>query len=209
MSKPWLEFYDAEVPDRLEIPPIIIPDLLTNAARKHPNHTATVFLGARLTYSRLKQQVDKLAAALHRLGISKGDRVAIMMPNCQPAVIAYYATLSLGAGTVMTKPLYVERELEHQWGDSGGEVVISFDLFWPQIDAVKQKLPIKHVILGGIQDYMPLVKKTLTPFELRRRGKWVKVTYNDTVHSFKKLINGKHGPPPQVEINPEDLACLQ
>jgi len=209
MSRPWLKFYDAEVPDTLEIPPITIPDLLKNAAERHPNQTATVFLGARLTYSELKQQVDKLAAALHHLGVSQGDRVAIMMPNCPPTVIAYYATLSLGAVTVMTNPLYVERELEHQWGDSGVKVVMSLDLFWPQIEAVKQKLSINHVILGGIQDYMPLVKKTLAPLELRRQGKWVKVDYGDTVHSFKKLMSQSHSSPPQVEINPEDLACLQ
>lgn len=209
MSKPWLKFYDDEVPETLEIPPFTIPDLLKNAAQKHPNQTATVFLGARLTYSQLQQQVDKLAAALHALGVSKGDRVAIMMPNCPPTVIAYYAALSLGAVTVMTNPLYVERELEHQWGDAGVKLVISLDLFWPQIEAVKQKVPISHVILGGIQDYMPLIKKTLTPLELRRRGKWVNVNYSDTVHSFKKVINRQSGPPPPVEINPDDLACLQ
>ncbi len=209
MVKPWLEFYDNEVPKELDIPPLILPDLLKNAAERHPNQTATVFLGARLNYSRLKQQVDKFAAALHGLGIARGDRVAIMMPNCPQAIIAYYATLSLGAVTVMTNPLYVERELEHQWGDSGIETVISLDLFWSQIEAVRQKLPIKHVILGGIQDYMPLVKKTVTPFVLRGKGKWVKVKYGDTVHAFKKLISRSSGQLPAVEIKPEDLACLQ
>jgi long-chain acyl-CoA synthetase len=123
--------------------------------------------------------------------------------------MAYYATLSLGAVTVMTNPLYVERELEHQWGDSGVEIVISLDLFWPQIEAVREKLRIKHAILGGIQDFMPLVKKTLTPLELRRRGKWVDVKYGDGVHSFKKLLSHQHDSPPEVELEPNDLACLQ
>ena len=208
MSKPWLAFYDKEVPQELHIPEMTIPDLLRRAAEHHPKHHACVFMGARMDFDHLKQQVDKLAAALHELGVAKGDRVAIMMPNCPQAIIAYYATLSLGAVTVMTNPLYVERELLHQWGDSGTEVVISLDLFWPQIEAVKDKLPINHVILSGIQDYMPLVKKTLAPIALKRKGKWVDVTYNDTIHSFKKLISHPHDPP-QVDLIPDDLACLQ
>jgi long-chain acyl-CoA synthetase len=209
MSKPWLEFYDDEVPDKLEIPFLTIPDLLKNAAERHPKQTALVFLGARLNYRQLKQQVDRFAAALYALDIGQGDRVAIMMPNCPQAVIAYYATLLLGAVTVMTNPLYVERELKHQWGDSGVKIVISLDLFWPQIEAVRQKLPIEHVVLGGIQDYMPLVKRILAPLELRRRGRWVKVRYGDRTHSFKKLVNSRHGRPPVLDLDPDSLACLQ
>jgi len=209
MSKPWLKFYDAEVPAELVIPPLTIPDLLRHAAEKYPKHTATVFMGARMNYSQLKQQVDKLAAALHDLGIRQGDRVAIMLPNCPQTIIAYYATLSLGAVAVMTNPLYVERELEYQWGDSGVKAVISLDIFWPRIEAVRQKLPLEHVILGGIQDYMPVAKKLLAPLELRRQGKWVDVTYTDSVHPFKKLIDQHHLPLPIVDLHPEDLACLQ
>jgi long-chain acyl-CoA synthetase len=109
----------------------------------------------------------------------------------------------------MTNPLYVERELEHQWGDSGVKVVISLDIFWPRIEAVRQKLPIEHVVLSGIQDYMPVAKKLLAPLELRRQGKWVDVTYTDSVHAFKKLLD-RHSPhPPTVDLHPEDLACLQ
>lgn len=209
MSKPWLAFYDDEVPAELTIPPLTIADLVNNSARNHPKQTAVVYMGTRLSYSQLKQQVDRLAAALHHLGIRKGDRVAIMMPNCPQTIIAYYATLSLGAVAVMTNPLYVERELEYQWGDAGVETIISLDLFWPQIEAVRQRLPIKQCILGGIQDYMPLVKRTLAPFALKRKGKWVEVKYSETVHPFKKLLGRPHKPPPPVDLSPEDLACLQ
>jgi long-chain acyl-CoA synthetase len=209
MTKPWLAFYDADVPETLNIPPIALPDLLVRAAENYPDQTACVFMGARMKYRQLKKQVDRLAAALNNLGVRPGDRVAIMMPNCPQAIIAYYATLSLGAVTVMTNPLYVERELIHQWGDSGTEYVISLDLFWERIEAVKQQLPLKHVILGGIQDYMPFVKRTLAPFALRRQGKWVNVSYSDTVHRFKKLIASSYPAPSPVEIAPTDLACLQ
>lgn len=209
MSKPWLKFYDDEVPDELLIPPLTLPDLLRQAAKNYPRQTATIFMGARLTYAQLQQHVDKLAAGLHHLGISKGDRVAIMMPNCPQAIIAYYAVVSLGGVVIMTNPLYVERELEHQWGDSEVEIVISLDLFWPKIEAVKQKLPLQHVILTGAHEYLPFFKRTLAPLALRRQGKWVDVTYSDTVHSFQELIKKQRHRPPAVYISPDDLACLQ
>jgi long-chain acyl-CoA synthetase len=166
-------------------------------------------MGTRMNYGQLKQQVEKLAVALHGLGVRKGDRVAIMLPNCPQTVIAYYATLSLGAVTVMTNALYVERELEYQWGNSGVKVVIGLDIFWPRIEAVRSKVAIEHVILTGIQDYMPIAKKLLAPLELRRQGKWVDVSYADTIHSLKKLIGRQRRQFSPVELSPTDLACLQ
>ncbi len=208
-ANPWLKFYDAEVTAELVIPPLTIPALLEHAAAKYPKHTATIFMGARLTYRQLKEQVDRLAAALHHLGVGKGDRVALMLPNCPQTIIAYYATLSLGAVTVMTNPLYVERELEYQWGDAGVKVVISLDIFWPRIAAAQKNLGFERVILTGIQDYMPFAKRMLAPLELRRQGKWIKVPYSGSIHAFKKLIDRSHPQPPPVDLSPADLACLQ
>lgn len=82
--------------------------------------------------------------------------------------------------------------MEHQWCDASVEIIPSLDLFWPQIEAVRERLSLKHVILGGIQDYMPLIERTLAPIELKRKGKWVAVPYGETVHVFKKLISRKH-----------------
>ena len=209
MEKPWLKFYDEEVSPSLTIPSLTVPDLLGRAAKNYPHQTACVFMGARINYRRLKQDVDRLAAALHQLGIEPGDRVAIMLPNCPQAIIAYYAVLSLGAVAVMTNPLYVERELEHQWGDAGVKAVIGMDLFWQRIEAVRQKLPLAQIILTGIQDYMPHLKRWLAPLLLRRQGKWVNVTYGNGVHPFRRLLKGGAATPPVVNIHPEELACLQ
>ena len=209
MSKPWLKFYDNEVPDELVIPPLTIPELLQNAASTYPHQIATIFYKARLTYAQLKADVDKLAAGLYELGVRKGDRVAIMFPNSPQAIIATYATLSLGAVAVLTNPLYVKRELEHQWGDAGVKVVLSLTLFWPRIEAVRQNLAIEHVVLAGIEDYMPTMKKFLAPLALRRQGKWISVSYSDRVHAFKKLISQSHASLPPIDLKPEDLACLQ
>ena len=90
MNRPWLNFYDEGVPHRLEYPSITVPEYLHQSARRYPTQVATMFLGSRLTYRQLKAQVDHLASHLYQMGVRKGDRVAIMLPNCPHTVIAYY-----------------------------------------------------------------------------------------------------------------------
>jgi long-chain acyl-CoA synthetase len=209
MKRPWLEFYDEGVPHTLEYPSITVPEYLRRSAQRYPSQVATIFLGARLTYRQLKAQVDDLAGHLYQMGIRKGDRVAIMLPNCPQMVIAYYATLSLGAVTVLTSPLYVERELEHQWGESGVETVFVLDLLWPRVEALRHKLPLSRVIVTGVQDYLPFPKNILFPFRARSQGRWVTVPYRDGVFPFKQLVRGGPGPSPAADLSPDDLACLQ
>jgi long-chain acyl-CoA synthetase len=209
MKRPWLKFYDEDVPHNLEYQPITVPEFLRRSAGRYPSQVATTFLGSRLTYGQLKTQVDHLAGKLHKMGVGKGDRLAIMLPNCPQMVISYYATLSLGAVTVLTNPLYVERELEHQWSESGVETVFTLDLLWPRVEAIRQRLPLKRVIVTGIQDYLPFPKNVLFPFRARRQGRWVKVPAGDGVFRFKQLVRGVADPFPPAQLTPDDLACLQ
>ena len=203
MKRPWLEFYDDGVPHTLEYPSITLPEYLRQSAQRYPSQVATMFLGSRLTYRQLKAQVDHLAGQLHAMGVRKGDRVAIMLPNCPQTVIAYYATLSLGAVTVLTSPLYVERELEHQWAESGVETVFVLDLLWPQVEGLRRKLPLKRVIVTGIQDYLPFPKNLLFPFRARGQGKWVKIPFGDGVYRFKRLVRSGAAPPPRPDLPPD------
>lgn len=209
MNRPWLKHYDPDVPHKLNIPETLISDFLQHAAASYPRQTATVFMGARLTYRQLYDLVENFAAALYSLGVRQGDRVAIMLPNSPQVVIAYYAVLRLGAVTVMTNPLYVERELEHQWGDAGAKLVIALDLMFEKTQAACQTLGIETIVVTGVQDFAPLTRRFLIPLELRRRGVWVDVPYSDTVLSFRKLCQQKLEAPPRPDITSEDLACLQ
>jgi long-chain acyl-CoA synthetase len=196
MKRPWLSFYDEGVPHTLEYPSITVPEYLRRAAEHYPTQVATVFLGGRLTYRQLKTQVDQLAAQLHAMGVRKGDRVAIMLPNCPQTVIAYYATLSLGAVTVLTSPLYVERELEHQWAESGVETAFVLDLLWERVEPLRNKLPLKRIIVTGVQDYLPFPKNVLFPFRARREGQAVDVPFGDKIIPFKQLVGGELAPLP-------------
>jgi long-chain acyl-CoA synthetase len=209
MDRPWFKFYDEGVPHTLEVPPITVPDFLRESAQKYPSQVATVFMGARLTYRQLKERVDRFAAGLMDLGVRKGDRVSIMLPNCPQAIIAYYATLSLGAVAVMTNPLYVERELEHQWTDAGVETAVILDRLWPRVQKVRPQTPLRRVIVTGIQDYLPFPKNLLYPLKARHEGTWVDIPHQEGVVSFRRLVAHQPRIGPEIEVKPNDLACLQ
>lgn len=208
MERPWFKFYDEGVPHSLTYPPITVPDLLRLSAERYPAQVATVFLGARIAYRKLEGQVDCFAAGLADLGVSRGDRVAIQLPNCPQTIIAYYATLSLGAVAVLTNPLYVERELVHQWGDAGVETAVILDRLWPRVEKVRGQTPLKRVIVTGIQDYLPFPRNLLYLLKARRDGAPTSVPRQEGVIPFKRLIS--HAPTsPHVDLSPDDLACLQ
>jgi len=212
MERPWFQFYDEGIPPTLDlqIPDLTVPDFLKQAVQKHPRQTATVFMGARLTYRKLYQKTQRLASALYQLGVRKGDRVAVILPNCPQMVISYYAILMVGGVTVLTNPLYVERELEHQWGDAEAKLVITLDLLFPKVRAACGKLGISPIIVTGLQDYLPIAKKLFLPFQLRRQGRWVNVDYQEGhVFAFRDLTEKRQPDLPLVSLTPDDLACLQ
>jgi long-chain acyl-CoA synthetase len=208
-SRPWLRFYDAGVAHSIEIPPVTVPEFLRRSAEQHPNQIATVFLGARLTYLRLLEDANRFAHGLAGLGVKRGDRVAIMLPNCPQTIIAYYATLSLGAIAVMTNPLYTEPELVRQWNETGVEVAVALDRLWPRVRAVRAAVPLRQVIVTGIQDYLPFPKNLLFPIKARREHTWVDVPTGADTQSFRQVMRGQPVSDPGVTLHPDEVACLQ
>ncbi|MCS7259928.1 MAG: long-chain fatty acid--CoA ligase [Anaerolineae bacterium] len=209
LQRPWLRFYDEDVPRTLTYDPVTIPDFLRTSARRFPRHEALVFMGRRITYAQLHHMVERVAYALSQLGVRKGDRVAIMLPNCPQTVIAYYAALSIGAVAVLTNPLYVERELEHQWGEAGTETAVVLDLLWPRVAAVRTRLPLKRIIVTSIQDFLPFPKNVLFVLQRRRQEKRARIPYGESVIPFRALLTRSEVHSPPVSLSPDDLACLQ
>ncbi|MGD8704262.1 MAG: AMP-binding protein, partial [Syntrophobacterales bacterium] len=132
MEKAWHRFYDKGVPFEIDPPEDPLHRQLEKSARDFPQVIATEFVGARLTYQQLADQVSRFAASLSGLGVKPGDRVAIMLPNCPQTVISYYAVLSMGGVAVMTNPMYVEREMIHQFNDAGVKVLVGLDHLFPR-----------------------------------------------------------------------------
>ncbi|MGQ9558824.1 MAG: long-chain-fatty-acid--CoA ligase [Desulfurispora sp.] len=207
----WLNHYPPGVPASLTYPRATLYDALRETAGRYPHHTATIFMDGRLTYRQLLEQVDKMAAALQKqLGVQKGDRVALMLPNLPQMVIAYYAVLAAGAVCVGVNPMYTERELSHQIKDAGAKVIILLDLLYPKVEAVREKSGLEKLVVTGIKDYLPFPKNLLYPLKARREGQLAHIPRRPDIYWFSRLINQSDGLFQRPDIDPEkDLAVLQ
>ena len=197
MEKIWLKNYDYFVPESIRYPSIPLFQLLELTCVKYDENVATIFFDQKLTYGEIRDQVRRLAAALKDMGVKKGDRVAIMLPNSPQFIISYYGVLEAGGVIANISPLHVERELEYEFNDSGAETLIYLDLFDERIQAVKGKSPLKRIIASSITDYME------TPADPN-------VEKDADTYYFKEVIAGSEPEVPDVDIDPEnDLAALQ
>ncbi|WP_102125134.1 long-chain-fatty-acid--CoA ligase [Deinococcus planocerae] len=209
MERPWLAHYEPGVPRDFTPSGDVLPDLLRRSAERYPDRAALTFLGRTTTYGRLWQDAGRFAAALQGLGVRPGERVSVMLPNCPQFVVAFYGALLAGGAVVNTSPLYVASELEHQLLDSGSETLILLDAFYPRYQEIAARVPVKRVIVTGIQDALPFPKNVLYPLKARREGTWVDVKAGGTVFHFGSLVRS-HAPAPQpVTIRPDDVALLQ
>jgi len=218
MEKVWYKFYDPGVPQSITYPLIPLYKFLDDSAAKYPDRPALVFggkvgkrfLGSQITYRKLKELVDRFATALQALGVKKGSKVAVHLPNCPQFVIAYYGALKAGATVVPTNPLYVERELEYQFNNAGVETVVTLTRFYPLIRNIKPKTPLKNIIVTNIKEYFPpLLKLLFTIAVEKKEGHRLEGELVEGTVMFQDLI-AKYPPnPAPVEINPqEDIACL-
>jgi long-chain acyl-CoA synthetase len=209
MERVWYKHYDPQVPHGIECPDECLPTFIQKNALNLPHHTATEFFGARLSYAALWDQILRFANALIRHGVTPGKKVAIMLPNCPQTVIAYYATLWLGGVVVLTNPLYVERELEYQWGDAEVEFAIVLDHLYPRVERILPHLKIQKLIVTSIKDYLPSLLKWLYPLKARQKKLFTAVPYNERVLSFSQLVRNTPANPLPLAVSLDDLAALQ
>jgi len=216
--RPWLRHYPEEVAETCVYPDLAVTDLLLETERKYGSRPAIYFMGRTIAYSRLLEDVRRMADALWRLGVDKGDRVAIMLPNCPQAVVSYYGVLFAGAIVVQTNPLYVERELKHQLADSGASVVITLDLLYERLARVRGEHPelgplpdLRTVVVTSIKDELPFPKNILYPLKQRKDGFRPHIPYGKLgVHAYSRLMADAKPAASSVEIEPSsDLAQLQ
>jgi long-chain acyl-CoA synthetase len=161
LEKRWYRFWPEGVPKHVDYPEIPLSDLLRNTAESNPNHVAIVYFDREMTYGELSIASDKFATALADLGVKKGDKVALFLPNIPQFVISYYGAIKIGAIETAVSPLYKEREVEHQLNDSEAETIVVLDLLYPILEKVLDKTKVKRVIVTGLKEYMPPAKAFL------------------------------------------------
>src|SRR5689334_9113798 len=152
-AKPWLKHYDFWVPAELNLPRQPLYQILQIASASFRDKSATAFLGAFLTFGEVKAQTDRLATSLSRLGVTKGDRVGIMLPNCPQYLIAFFAVVRLGAIVTNINPIYTPREVELVAKDSGMKAIIVLDLMVQTVLGVRANTAIENVIVTSLQEY--------------------------------------------------------
>ena len=212
-ARPWLKHYDYWVRPHMTYPARPLGDILALAALHRPDGKATHFLGAELTFLDLKRRSDALAASLAALGIAKGDRVGIMLPNCPQYIIAAFGILRLGAVVVNINPSYTAREVVTIAGDSGVRIVITLDVLEPLVAGIRGQTVIEQVIVTSLAEYSaaaaapPRMNGVLTLADL----------LGDRLGSDSSLTPVRTGGrlesdpslSPAVRIGPDDLAVLQ
>lgn len=210
MDRIWYASYDPAVPTSATYPETTLPHILEEKAGRNPRNPALDFLGARLTYRELHKHVLRLASALKKLGVQRNSKVAIMLPNSPQAVIAYFASLRLGAAVIMTNPLYVAPELEHQWKDSEAEFLFTLDHLYPTVEKVVPRTQIRKIIVTRINDYFPLHLRYLYPLKARFGNLFTAVPFDETtVYSFKELLRASVPDSAPCAASPDDIAMLQ
>lgn len=210
MDCPWFSSYDKGVPHDIVIPEGGLQNILDTAAETYGQREAIVFQNTHISYRELKELAEKLAASLRRRGVRPGDRVSIMLPNLPQTFIAFWGVMKAGAVAVMTNPLYMESELTHQIKDSGAKHLITLDIFWPKIAALREQLELDVCYVTRVRDALKFPLSWLQPFSARRQGTWVPVPFDGKeVVAWKDLFKTTERLSVEVTDAHETIALLQ
>ena len=208
-DKPWLKFYQKDVPETVTLNDITIPEILELSANEFPNNNALNFQGFRLTYLELKGMVNRFASYLKASGVKKGDSVAVLLPNVIPAIVSYYAILKAGGVVVMNNPLYSDRELKHQFNDSGSKILITLDLLADRMIRLRPETGIGKIVYTSIGDYLPFPKSLLFPLVGKKKGLAAKVLPATELYRWKDVLKTSQPITNPPEISLGDPALYQ
>jgi long-chain acyl-CoA synthetase len=208
-EKIWLKSYEKGVPENVNYEEICMPDILERTAAQFPGKDALIFMGYKINYAQFNDMVDRFATCLADFGVKKGDAVALLLPNVIPCVVAYYAILKIGAINVMNNPLYSDRELEHQFNDSGSKVLITLDLLGNRMIDLRSSTQIKQIVITSIGDYLPFPKSLLFPLVAKKKKLAADVKTAPDVFRWKDCIAKYQPNPPKVKNSFADIAMYQ
>lgn len=192
-SRPWLASYADDVPAEIEAPTQTLPEMMAASVSAFARRPALEFFGAVTTYRELGDQITRAAEGLRRLGVRKGDRVALVLPNCPQHVVGFYAALRLGAIVVEHNPLYTARELRHQFEDHGAKVAIVWDKTVDTIADFPSDLRVEHIVSVDLTEAMPASQRLLLRLPIpKARASRAKLTATPKTRralAWKKLVD--------------------
>jgi long-chain acyl-CoA synthetase len=211
MEKPWLKFYDPHVPENLEYPDIFLPRILDDAADQYPDHVAVLFFGAKMKYGELRTLSNQFGHALREIGLRRGDRMGLLLPNMPQTIISAFGALKAGIMVFFFDALMDEEELRRQIDDSGVETVVVLDLVLRRIDPIFSQTRLKNFIITGVKDFLPFPRNFFFSLAARGRGIHVKLAKKPSIYLFKEFIQKGRSDPPGLEgkpLNPKEGAFV-
>jgi len=211
-AKPWLKWYLQGVPKDITVEEKSVVDTFNEVTEKWKDKTAVIFYGRKVSYKELRDQVDRFAAALHDLGIKKGDKIALLLLNSPQFIIAYYGALKAGATLTAISPVYVSPEIKYQIEDSGARMLVCLDILYDNVE--KSGVKLDAVILTSIGEYLPSMKKFMGSTVLRAvyqkmAAPPVEVFKREGFYRFQDLLKKYPPNPPDIKFNiREDIVTL-
>ena len=208
-GRPWTRHYDPGVPATLRYPDVPLQALLDDAAESYPNATATIFFNAKRTYRSISEDAWRFANGLRRVGVKKGDRVALVLPNTPQFVVAFYGALRAGAVLVCCNPRYTAAELQHQLADAGATVVVVLSRLYPLVKAARPGTAVERVIVTNIKEEMPPVLRLLfTVAKEKKDGHRQPFAGDAGALAFREVLAARPEPF-DAGVRADDLALLQ
>lgn len=206
MEKIWLKSYAPGVPATVDLKDITLPECLTRAAHRFPDGRALIFQGKTISFRQLDVMASKFASALKSLGVSAGDRVALLLPNLVQTVVGIYGAFRIGAIAVPNNPLYTDRELEFQLRDSGAKLIICLDTLVPRVKKLRDATGISIIISCHIRDFLPFPLKQLFPFV--KKSFHLNTPPGDGVYEFTDLLKSHEPVKGNYAADMEDTAVI-
>lgn len=209
-NRPWLAHYDKGVPQSIEYPKVPLFHFLEEAARKYPDRACTIFKGAVISYREINTLTDHMAAALVEMGVKKGDRVGIFMPNIPQFVVAYFGILKAGGTVVAVNPTYPVDEIIMPANDANIEIMFTMSRFYDKVKAAREKSKIKRIIVTNIKESLPPITRLLfTLLKEKKEGDHVDALASGDVWMKDLLAKHANSPKPKVDVSPDDTAIFQ
>ncbi len=208
-NKPWLKNYEKGVPATLQ--PYVqqtLIDVMRETVSQKPDHTALYFKGSKMSYSQLDQLSDQFANALVAMGVKKGERVALVMPNIPQFVVAEFGVWKAGAVAACINPLYTEYEMEHALNECGAETAVVMTLFYDKVKHVQSKTKVKRVIATSVKEHLPFIMRLLFTL-LKEKKEGHRITLQSGDFWFQSLLKQYKGSGrPKVTVSPSDNAII-
>ncbi len=209
-NKPWLAHYDKGVPQTIEYPKVPLFHFLEEAARKYPDRACTIFKGAVISYKEMNEKTNHMAAALVEMGVKKGDRVGIFMPNTPQFMIAYFGILKAGGVVVAVNPTYPVDEVLIPVNDANIEIMFTLSRFYGRLKTVRERSKLKRIIVTNIKETLPPITRLLfTLVKEKKEGDRVDSLADGDVWMKDLLAKHANSPRPNVEVSPDDTALFQ